>query len=60
MNELVIINGKGDSVTTSLIVAEIFGKRHDHVLRDIQSLECSIEFRVPNFGESSYLPIYII
>lgn len=39
---------------TSLDVAETFGKRHDHVLRDITNLGCSEEFRLPNFGEASY------
>lgn len=39
---------------TSLDVAETFGKRHDHVLRDIQELGCSPEFRLPNFGETYY------
>ena len=40
---------------TSLDVAETFGKRHDHVLRDIKELGCSDEFRFPNFGETYYL-----
>lgn len=39
---------------TSLDVAETFGKRHDHVLRDIKELGCSDEFRLPNFGETFY------
>lgn len=39
---------------TSLDVAETFGKRHDHVLRDIKELGCSQEFRLPNFGETYY------
>ena len=39
---------------TSLDVAETFGKSHDHVLRDIRELGCSPEFRLSNFGESSY------
>lgn len=41
-------------VTDSLTVAETFGKRHDHVLRDIKELECSPEFSLSNFGESTY------
>jgi anti-repressor protein len=40
-------------VVSSKDVARIFGKRHDHVLRDIQELNCSMEFRLPNFGETS-------
>lgn len=42
----------------SLQVAEYFGKRHDHVLRDIQSIDCSEEFNRTNFGEMSYLDSY--
>ena len=45
--------GKEEKViVTSLDVAETFGKRHDNVLRDIQSLGCSAEFRLLNFEES--------
>lgn len=42
------------AAVTSLDVAETFGKRHDHVLRDIRELGCSEEFRLSNFGESCY------
>lgn len=48
-----IVNGV--AMTTSLDIAQYFDKRHDHVLRDIRSLEVSDSFRLPNFGESSYL-----
>lgn len=54
MNELVINNNKGESITTSLIVAEVFGKEHKNVLRDIESLNCSIEFSLLNFEPSEY------
>lgn len=37
-------------VVSSRDVAKAFGKRHDHVLRDINNLPCSQEFRLPNFG----------
>jgi Rha family phage regulatory protein len=40
------------AMTTSLNVSEMFGKRHDHVIRDIRTL---IAKGVPNFGESSYI-----
>lgn len=30
-------------------------KRHDNVLQDIRNLECSDEFRLLNFQESSYV-----
>ena len=37
MNKLVELNNE-QVVTTSLVVAETFGKRHDHVLRDVQGV----------------------
>lgn len=49
MNNLVIQNSKGNDVTTSLIVAQVFGKEHKNVLRDIESLSCSDSFRTLNF-----------
>ena len=36
-------------------MAETFGKRHDNVLKDIRELDCSDEFRLLNFEESTYL-----
>ena len=54
-------------VTTSLDIAQNFGKKHAHILRDIENLECSQSFRESNFGLSSYtsnqnkeLPMYEI
>ena len=41
--------------TSSLLVAEEFRKRHDDVLKAYRNLECSEEFRLRNFAESSYL-----
>lgn len=38
MSELILMRDKS-AVTTSLTVAEVFGKKHKHVLRDIQELE---------------------
>lgn len=42
--------------TTSLAIAESFGKRHDHVMRSIKDLmdNCPKEFTAPNFGVSEY------
>lgn len=40
------------AVTTSLRVAEVFGKQHKNVVRDIKSLDCSEEFRELNFEPS--------
>ncbi|SFX47378.1 phage regulatory protein, rha family [Thermoactinomyces sp. DSM 45891] len=42
-------------VTDSLMVAEVFEKRHDSVLRDIRELDCSEEFSLHNFVESDYM-----
>lgn len=54
MAELVIQNSNGNDVTTSLIVAEVFGKEHSKVMRDIENLSCSESFRVANFGYTPY------
>ena len=40
------------AVTTSLRVAEVFGKQHKDVLRAVKSLDCSEEFRERNFALS--------
>lgn len=45
-----VVMKDGRSITTSLKVAEVFGKEHKHVLRDIEALECSENFRKSNFG----------
>lgn len=45
----------GKATTTSLKVAEAFGKQHNLVLRAIANLDCSPEFRLCNFAQSSYL-----
>ena len=52
---LVKITGKRNEevlTTTSRKVAEVFGKRHDNVLRDIENLGCSDNFRKLNFEVS--------
>ena len=41
--------------TTSLNVAQVFGKRHHHVIDACKSLECSDEFRETNFRLADYL-----
>lgn len=45
MEELVIMHDK-QAVTTSLVLAEVFEKKHQHVLRDIDALK-----DVSNFGQ---------
>ena len=54
MNDLVFVGQNDRVLTTSLKVAEIFGKEHSKVMRDITNLYCSDEFRAANFGGSSY------
>lgn len=41
----------GQPTTTSLDVADHFGKRHDTVLRAVRQLECTPEFHARNFAE---------
>lgn len=41
-------------MTTSLKVAEYFGKKHYNVIRDIQSLDCSEKFNRLNFEAVGY------
>ena len=40
------------AVTTSMRVAEVFGKEHYNVMKAIKSLDCSEEFRAVNFNAS--------
>jgi Rha family phage regulatory protein len=53
MNDLVKMN-EGELITTSKIIADVFGKSHRKVARDINELDCSDDFRSANFGLSSY------
>lgn len=43
----------GKVIVSSLDVAKAFGKNHRHVIRDIENLDCSEDFRRPNFGLTS-------
>ncbi|MEO0955703.1 MAG: phage regulatory protein/antirepressor Ant, partial [Pseudomonadota bacterium] len=55
MKELVkVIDGK--PMADSLTVAEVFGKRHDDVMRAVRNMDCSSEFRDRNFAGSTYRP----
>lgn len=51
MQNLVAVVESGALMTTSLKVADAFGKRHDNVLRKLESLECSSDFHHLNFEE---------
>lgn len=50
-----VVMKDGHATTTSLKVAEIFGRRHDKVIRAIKNLDCPVDFGRANFGESSYV-----
>lgn len=52
MNELVFLNNEDKPVTTSLKIAEIFGKDHDKVMRKIREKQSL--FGAANFGETTY------
>ncbi len=56
MKDLVFKSSKGNPVTTSLLVAEKFGKRHDHVLRDIRNIISNSSTQ--NWGQYYYLSSY--
>ncbi len=52
---LVKITGKRNEevlTTTNRKVAEVFGKEHKNVLRDIENIGCSENFRTLNFEVS--------
>ena len=49
-----LFESKGAAFCSSRQVAETFGKRHANVLRDVQDLDCSDNFRELNFEFSSY------
>lgn len=54
MNEIVFRGANNQALTNSLLVAKEFGKVHAKVMRDIENLNCSAEFRLANFGNSSF------
>jgi Rha family phage regulatory protein len=53
--EIAKINKSEVIVVSSLDVAEVFEKEHNHIMRDIRELGCSDDFRRSNFGQSSYI-----
>ncbi|MCD6527032.1 MAG: Rha family transcriptional regulator [Desulfuromonas sp.] len=67
LHEDLVAVKREQAITTSLRVAEVFGKRHDNVLQSIERLDCSESFRLLNFQESSYAneqskkqPMYLV
>ena len=51
----IVFEKEGKLFTNSLYVAKVFDKDHDKVIRDIKNLECSLNFRTANFGESYFV-----
>lgn len=67
IQDLVFVGEHEKLLTTSLKVAEVFGKDHARILKDIRSLKCSENFTEGNFALSEYedvtgrrLPMYVI
>ncbi|MGT3059386.1 Rha family phage regulatory protein [Escherichia coli] len=50
--DVTIENGR--AVTTSIAIAEFFGKQHHHVVQKIESLECSERFLTSNFSRVKF------
>lgn len=67
--EIRTINAENIPVVSSLKIAEVFGKKHYHVLEDIRSIVANspMNFTAPNFRGSSYtdasgkvVPMYLL
>ena len=55
MEDLTIVFERNNqAVTSSRLVAEYFGKRHDTVTRAIKNLNCSKDFSDHNFAVATY------
>jgi len=52
--EIYIVQKRGEFFTTSLDIAEKFGKEHKDVLRAIVNLDCSEEFSQRNYAPRKY------
>lgn len=51
-SELVFVGDNNEALTDTYKVAEVFGKEHNKVCRDINNLGCSSDFQNANFGVS--------
>jgi len=51
----IVVLSHGQTITTSVVIADKFRKRHTDVLRAICNLECSAGFRQRNFASADYL-----
>jgi Rha family phage regulatory protein len=54
VDKVKVFERDGKQWTTSLNIAEVFGKPHKDVLDKIENLECSQEFSWRNFSPTSY------
>lgn len=50
----IFCDGDDTARANSLLVSQMFEKRHDDVLKSIRNLDCSAAFRLRNYAESSY------
>ena len=50
----IFVDSKDTARVDRLFVAKFFDKKHSHVLRDIENLDCSDDFRQSNFGLTLY------
>lgn len=53
MNDLVVMH-EGKQMVSSQLVADRFGKIHAKLVRDIEKLHCSDEFKSANFGRCKF------
>jgi len=42
-------------ITSTKYISDVFGKAHRNVMRDVENLHCSDEFRESNFEQSTYI-----
>jgi len=54
MNEIVFCENQ-EALTTSLLIANKFNKRHSDILRAIKNIQCSAEFSQRNFALAEYI-----
>lgn len=49
-----IVNNKNKVIVSTKYISDVFDKVHRNVMRDVENLHCSDDFRVRNFEQSSY------
>ncbi len=53
-NVIQVFNDNGKLYTTSRVIAEVLGREHRDVIRQIKNLNCSDNFRLRNFTQTYY------